>query len=85
LPVSLIRHDQASPLSDHQPHCRVPHAERVVDALAGPADIEAFVRGWRAHFLAAMRPRFLPPHWSVDARVANSSHTTSASTSFATQ
>ena len=37
------------------------------------AALEAFVRGWRQHFLEAMQPAFLPPHWSVDARVSNSS------------
>jgi hypothetical protein len=36
-------------------------------------ELEGFVRGWRQHFLDAMRPHFLPPHWRVDARVANSS------------
>jgi hypothetical protein len=30
------------------------------------------VRGWRLHFLATMRPRFLPPFWSVGSRAANS-------------
>ncbi|KXZ48660.1 hypothetical protein GPECTOR_26g563 [Gonium pectorale] len=48
------------------------HAEVVVRSLGGRAELEAFIRGWRAHFLASMRPRFLPPHWRVDARVANS-------------
>jgi hypothetical protein len=38
----------------------------------GQAAIEEFVRGWRLHFLETMRPRFLPPFWSVDSRVANS-------------
>ncbi len=51
--------------------CRVSHAERVVDGLSEER-IEAFVRGWRAHFLSTMRPRHLPPHWSVDSRVASS-------------
>lgn len=45
---------------------RVPTAREV-------AAVEAFVKGWRRHFLDSMRPRFLPPHWSVDSRVANSS------------
>jgi len=51
------------------------HAHVVVSALLaepGGRGIEDFVRGWRAHFLEAMRPRFLPPHWSIDSRVANS-------------
>ncbi len=43
-------------------------------ALGGRHEaLEAFVRGWRQHFLDSMSPRFLPPHWRVDARVANSS------------
>jgi hypothetical protein len=37
------------------------------------AALEAFVKGWRRHFLDSMRPRHLPAFWSVDARVANSS------------
>lgn len=49
------------------------HASVVVAALDAPG-IEAFVRGWRQHFLD-MKPRFLPPFWSVDARVANSAVT----------
>ncbi|EFJ48844.1 hypothetical protein VOLCADRAFT_104579 [Volvox carteri f. nagariensis] len=49
------------------------HAELVVRALGGRDKLEGFVRGWRQHFLDTMRPRFMPPHWRVDARVANSS------------
>jgi len=43
--------------------------------VATPAEaaIEAFVRGWRQHFLDSMAPQHLPAHWSVGARVANSS------------
>ena len=50
----------------------VPHAQRVVQQLQGEEQIEEFVRGWRRHFLAVMRPQHLPPYWSVDSRVANS-------------
>ncbi|PNH10564.1 Exonuclease 3'-5' domain-containing protein 2 [Tetrabaena socialis] len=49
------------------------HAQVVVATLGGQEELEAFVRGWRRHFLATMQPRFMPPHWNVDARVANSS------------
>ncbi|GIL71233.1 hypothetical protein Vretimale_2894 [Volvox reticuliferus] len=49
------------------------HAELVVRALGGRDRLEAFVRGWRQHFLDTMRPQFMPNHWRVDARVANSS------------
>ncbi len=53
--------------------CRASHAQKVVRALKTAEDVEAFVRGWRTHFLAVMQPAYLPPHWSVVARVANSS------------
>jgi len=50
-----------------------PHAERVVAALGeGSEAIQRFVQGWRQHFLDKMQPRYLPPYWSVDSRVANS-------------
>ncbi|GLC42735.1 hypothetical protein PLESTB_001132900 [Pleodorina starrii] len=49
------------------------HAELVVGALGGRDSLELFIRGWRQHFLDSMRPRFMPRHWRVDARVANSS------------
>ncbi|WIA22364.1 hypothetical protein OEZ85_004673 [Tetradesmus obliquus] len=39
------------------------------------AALGEFIRDWRRHFLAAMQPKFLPPFWSVDARVKNSSGT----------
>lgn len=43
-------------------------------ALGGGTEaLEGFVRGWRQHFLDVMAPRHMPPHWRVDARVANSS------------
>jgi hypothetical protein len=41
----------------------VEHGRHVV---ARTADVEGFVRRWRAHFVAAMRPQFLPAHWEVD-------------------
>ncbi len=41
-------------------------------AVQSSEQIEAFVRGWRRHFLDSMRPQYLPPFWSVDSRVANS-------------
>ncbi|KAG2490455.1 hypothetical protein HYH03_011091 [Edaphochlamys debaryana] len=51
------------------------HAEAVVKAVqaeGGRGAVEAFIRGWRQHFLDAMAPNCMPPHWRVDARVANS-------------
>lgn len=41
-------------------------------SAAAEAALEAFVRGWRSHFLETMQPKFLPPFWSVDSRVKNS-------------
>jgi hypothetical protein len=50
---------------------------------AAAAALEAFVKEWRRHFLATMRPRHLPAFWSVDARVANSSSAAPVSCSLA--
>mmetsp|Transcript_45678 Transcript_45678/g.105419 ORF Transcript_45678/g.105419 Transcript_45678/m.105419 type:complete len:325 (+) Transcript_45678:1013-1987(+) len=50
----------------------VPHGKKVVDELGGPDEVADFVRAWRRHFVETMKPRFLSAHWSVDARVANS-------------
>lgn len=36
------------------------HAERGLEGLM------ALERRWRQHFLSSMRPRHLPPLWSVD-------------------
>ncbi|KAL6747759.1 hypothetical protein V8C86DRAFT_3033466 [Haematococcus lacustris] len=47
----------------------VSHAEKVAAALRDDATLEGFVRDWRRHFLESMRPRYLPPHWSVHSRV----------------
>jgi hypothetical protein len=45
--------------------------EEVSGEMAGWRALERFVREWRAHFVAHMKPRHLPPHWCVDARVVN--------------
>lgn len=45
------------------PKVEVEHGPRVV---AAAADVQAFVRRWREHFLRAMRPQFLSEHWDVD-------------------
>jgi hypothetical protein len=47
--------------------------EAVSCSAGAAAALEQFVRGWRQHFLATMDPRHLPAHWSVHARVSNSS------------
>ena len=52
--------------------CRRSHASIVVSGMS-EEDIDAFVRGWRQHFLDSMCPRFMPPHWSVNSRVRNGS------------
>jgi hypothetical protein len=41
----------------------IEHGRRVVEQTA---DVQAFVRRWRDHFLRTMQPRFLPAHWDVD-------------------
>lgn len=40
-----------------------PHAFPILPTLT---------QGWRQHFLDTMQPKFLPPYWSVNSRVANS-------------
>jgi hypothetical protein len=42
-------------------------------SAAGESALEEFVKGWRRHFLETMQPQYLPPFWSVDSRVKNSS------------
>eukprot|EP00798_Chlamydomonas_sp_ICE-L_P022880 gene22880-30055_t len=65
--------EQAAKVEPRKPQAEwTSHADKVVGGL-DPSAIEAFVRGWRSHFLETMKPQFLPPHWSVDSRVANSS------------
>lgn len=59
------------------PRCPAParrrsHASLVVERLLETGAIEEFVRSWRRHFLELMSPKFLPPHWDVNSRVANS-------------
>ncbi|GAX75718.1 hypothetical protein CEUSTIGMA_g3161.t1 [Chlamydomonas eustigma] len=56
---------------------RLNHEWRSIAALIvenmNIVQLEAFVRGWRQHFLDVMKPRFLSPYWSVNSRVTNSS------------
>jgi hypothetical protein len=69
LPVALANQLSLSfPLSE----CRRSHASLVVERLLEAVALEEFVRAWRRHFLERMSPRFLPPHWDVNSRVANS-------------
>jgi hypothetical protein len=42
---------------------RIEHGQHVI---AGTADVQAFIRRWREHFLRTMQPRFLPAQWDVD-------------------
>ncbi|XP_035673576.1 exonuclease 3'-5' domain-containing protein 2-like [Branchiostoma floridae] len=45
----------------------VPHAEKVVRSLLERRDgLMLFEKRWRRHFLDSMKPRYLPPLWSVD-------------------
>lgn len=50
------------------------HGELVVRQLLGASDprsaVRAFIRRWRAYFVAALAPRYLPPDWSADAELA---------------
>jgi hypothetical protein len=42
---------------------RIEHGQHVI---AGTADVQAFIRCWREHFVRTMQPRFLPAQWDVD-------------------
>jgi hypothetical protein len=42
---------------------KIEHGQHVI---AGTADVQAFIRRWREHFLRTMQPRFLPAQWDVD-------------------
>jgi hypothetical protein len=42
---------------------KIEHGQHVI---ASTADVQAFIRRWREHFLRTMQPRFLPAQWDVD-------------------
>jgi hypothetical protein len=42
---------------------KIEHGQHVI---AHVADVQAFIRHWREHFLRTMQPRFLPAQWDVD-------------------
>lgn len=42
------------------------HGERVVRAVSADGQLADFARLWRQRFLDKMKPRYLPPMWSVD-------------------
>lgn len=42
------------------------HRDHGAALMERVTDIEAFVRRWREHFLATMRPNFLPRGWHLD-------------------
>ena len=43
-----------------------PHGKRVVDAFVAENRLAEFIRLWRQHFLDNMKPKHLPPMWSVE-------------------
>ncbi|CAB9526649.1 Exonuclease 3'-5' domain-containing protein 2 [Seminavis robusta] len=48
----------------------IPPSEVIVEAMCQTdEDIQAFVKGWRKHFVRTMAPRFLPKGWNVDSNV----------------
>lgn len=51
----------------------VPGSDLVIDSLGkdDPERIATFVRGWRRHFQATHRPRFLPTGWNIDSPVVS--------------
>jgi hypothetical protein len=65
LPARSIRSDWVS------------HGKAVVERIVsqeGHEGLEAFVKGWRAHFLEAMQPRYMHPHWGINNRVRSSGY-----------
>lgn len=42
------------------------HEQLVVATLVTDQLIEAFVHRWRRHFMDALRPQFMSPHWRTD-------------------
>ncbi len=52
--------------------CRVrnskfmPHGEKVVQYMMQHEGLLTLERLWRQHFIATMKPQFLPSYWSVD-------------------
>ena len=74
--VTQLELEQTAALEPRTPNPEyVGHGERIVAKIAGSADSEgelgAFVRGWRAHFVAVLRPDFLPMGWDVNSRVTS--------------
>ena len=43
-----------------------PHGERVVNSFVRENKLPEFIRMWRQHFLSNMKPKHLPPMWSVE-------------------
>ena len=46
----------------------VSHGQEVVKKVREEGKLLEFEKKWRQHFLDTMRPRYLPPLWSVDHR-----------------
>ena len=45
----------------------VPHARKVVEHfIQGQGGILALEVKWRKHFLETMKPKHMPPNWSID-------------------
>ena len=58
---------QASELETRRENCDfISHGREVVRKVSEGGELLAFERMWREHFLETMKPKYLPPLWTVD-------------------
>jgi hypothetical protein len=62
-------HGQQSQTKTKEDEQKKPVRERKEVTAEQHEQIETFVKRWRAHFLEYMKPKYLPQHWSVHAKV----------------
>ena len=58
---------EASGMETRQENCDfISHGREVVQKVKDSGELLHFERMWREHFLENMKPKFLPPLWTVD-------------------
>ena len=58
---------EAADLETRRENCDfVSHGRQVVRKVREAGELLAFERMWREHFLETMKPKYLPPLWTVD-------------------
>lgn len=58
---------QASELETRRENCDfVSHGREVVSKVKESGELLSFERMWRKHFLETMKPKYLPPLWTID-------------------